>query len=101
MINPKADWEHIITVSVGDNKQDVDLYVTVFDGRYPISEDYDFKSDNLGPDDISISSSDPFWKNNNYNTSIGILFMVGVKAKTDNVDYTLIMIGPTKFQVPI
>jgi hypothetical protein len=70
--------------------------VTTLDGRYPISEDYDFASENLGPDDIYISSQSSFFNESGYNLTNGILFMVGVKANTPNATYTLMMTGPNK-----
>jgi hypothetical protein len=66
----------------------------VLDGRYPITEDYDYKADNLGPDVITVTSNDDIWRRNNYNKSVGVLFMVGVKALTNNVSYSLVMLGP-------
>lgn len=97
-MNPKVDWEYVIAASVegatGQPLQDVDLFVSVLDARYPTSEDFDFKSDNLGADDIYIRSTDEFWAKTGYNKASGIVFVVGVKALTDNVNYTLIMAGP-------
>ena len=55
-INPQAYWEYTISASVDANGQDVDLFVSVLDGRFPVSEDYDFASTNLGPDDVYINS---------------------------------------------
>lgn len=75
---------------------DVDLFVSVRDGRFPVAEDNDFKSDNMGPDDIFIDSNNSFWKNNGYNKQNGIVFVVGVKAMTSDVKYTLVMVGPNK-----
>lgn len=72
------------------------MYVSALDGRYPVSGDYDFASENLGADDIYINSLDGFFDDAGYNKSNGILFMVGVKAITPNVTYTLMMTGPTK-----
>lgn len=66
----------------------------MLDARYPISEDYDFKSDNLGSDSITITSDDPIWARNNYNKSVGITFVVGVKAMSSNVNFTMVMLGP-------
>ena len=99
--NHNAMWEYVIAASVDQNGADVDLYVSAMDARYPTSEDYDFKSDNLGPDDIYIRSDDLFWNLTGYNKSFGIIFVVGVKAVTDNVDFTLVMLGPNKLATPI
>jgi len=52
VINPKSSWEHVVAVAVEGPNQDVDLFVTALDARYPVSEDYDFSSDNLGPDSV-------------------------------------------------
>lgn len=70
---------------------DVDLFISVLDGRFPISEDFDFASTNLGPDSITVSSKDLFFNASGYNKSNGILFMVGIKAITPNVSYSLMM----------
>ena len=60
MGNPQAVWEYIVAASVDSRSSmaDVDLYVSAIDARRPTSEDYDFKSDNLGADDIILRSSD-------------------------------------------
>jgi hypothetical protein len=81
-------------VAVGNASQDVDLYVTVLDARFPISDDYDFKSDNMGADSITIKSTDEIWAKNNYNVSVGVFFLVGVKIMKENTNYTLFMLGP-------
>lgn len=73
--------------------------MSVLDGRYPVTEDYDFASENLGADDIYINSQDSFFDAAGYDKRNGIVFMVGVKAITANVTYTLMMTGPTKQQI--
>ena len=52
VISPSAVWEYIVSVGVGQANQDVDLFISVLDARRPVSEDYDFKSDDMGPDTI-------------------------------------------------
>ena len=81
-------------MSVYEDGQDADLFMSVLDGRFPVSNDYDFASTNLGPDNIIINSNSTFFSNQGYNKSNGILIMVGVKAITSNVSYTLMMQGP-------
>jgi hypothetical protein len=44
----------------------VDLFISAIDGRRPNSEDYDFKSDNRGADEIMIRSTDPIWQSKGY-----------------------------------
>jgi hypothetical protein len=73
------------------------LFVSAIDGRYPVSDDYDFTSNNVGPDDIYINSYSTFFDDAGYNKTNGILFVVGVKALTPGVSYTLVMQGPNKF----
>jgi len=79
---------------------DVDLYVSVKDGRYPTEDDYDFKSDNLGADDVIIRSNDSFWRKNAYNLTNGVVFIVGVKAVRERSNFTIMMIGPNRLEVP-
>jgi hypothetical protein len=81
-----------------NTNQDVDLYISAIDARQPTSEDFDFKSDNLGADDVFIKSTDPFWQRAGYFKQYGIIFVVGVKALSDNVQYTLMMAGPNRFE---
>ena len=81
------------------SQQDVDLFISVLDARYPTSEDYDYSSNNLGPDDVIIRSNDSFWANSGYNASYGVVFVIGVKALTENVNYSLMMTGPSRYQV--
>lgn len=99
-VDPTFNWEYAITANIdGTNMTaDVDLFVSVVDARYPTSEDYDFKSDNMGADDVYIRSSDDFWTKSGYNKMVGIVFVVGVKAMTPNVKYTLMMTGPTRLE---
>lgn len=70
------------------------MYVSILDGRYPVAEDYDFASENMGADSLFINSTDPFFDDTGYNRSNGILFIVGVRALTDKAAYTLQMTGP-------
>jgi hypothetical protein len=86
----------VVAVGLADTTSDVDLFVTMFDGRFPTSIDFDFQSTNQGADDILIKYNDPFFTSSNYNTSNGMLFMVGVKALTPNANYTLVMNGPVR-----
>ena len=97
VLNPNATWEHVIAVSPSSQNADVDLFVTAIDGRMPVDNDYDWVSNNVGPDDVFINSTDNFWRYRNYNTSNGIMFIVGVKALTDNASFSLMMSGPRKF----
>jgi len=61
-----------------------------------VDSDFDFSSSMLGPDNLVISSTDLFWNISGYNKSDGVLFIVGIKAITPNVSYTLLMQGPTR-----
>lgn len=45
---------------------DVDIFVSVIDARLPTSNDFDFKSDNFGADEVFIRSNDSFWDNSGY-----------------------------------
>lgn len=95
--NPQISWEYLTAVSILSNYGDVDLYMSASDGRFPTSNDYDFKSENFGADDILINSNTSFFDKANYNLANGIIFVVGVKAITDNVTFSIMMNGPTRF----
>lgn len=69
------------------------------DGRQPSFDDNDWFSDNTGPDDVYITNNDSMFAMKNWNTSNGILFIVGVRALTDNTSYSLVMSGPTRYSM--
>lgn len=71
------------------------------DGRSPSTKDYDWFSDNVGPDDLYITEKDPMFYLKNWNTSQGIFFVVGVKALTANASYSLMMSGPTRYKTEL
>lgn len=73
--------------------------MSALDARYPTDRDFDFSSTNIGADSVYIRSNDSFWRKAGYNTSYGIAFVVGVKALTDNAQYSLLMLGPSKYQL--
>jgi hypothetical protein len=78
-------------VSVGsDTGNDPDLFVSVMDGRYPVAEDNDFSSILKGADSVQIASNDTFWKQNGWNTSAGVVVVVGVRIP-DAGNYTLLL----------
>lgn len=98
-MNPNAYWEYVVAVALDNANQDVDLYVSAIDARFPTSEDYDFMSNDLGADNVYIRSDSDFWETTGYNKAFGIVFVVGVKALTDNANYTLMMTGPSRYEV--
>jgi len=53
----KSYWQNEIGLGIKTVGADVDLYVTVMDGRYPTEHDYDFKSTNQGSDWVTLSSN--------------------------------------------
>ena len=56
--------------------------------------DYDWHSDNVGPDDVYITDKDTFFSARNYNTSKGILFVVAIQSLNDDTKYSIMMAGP-------
>lgn len=95
---PDDYWEFIISTQVFTSEGDVDLFVTFVDARNPTSEDYDFGSSNIGPDDIMISENiTTFFEDKSYALGNGLLFIVGVKAITDNVEYSILLVGPERY----
>jgi len=59
--NPQAYWEYVVAASLQGSNQDVDLFVSAIDARQPTSEDFDYKSDNYGADEVTLRSTDSFW----------------------------------------
>lgn len=55
VFSPSAYWEYLVSASILSQGGDVDLFVSAIDARSPTSDDYDFASQNNGPDDIVIS----------------------------------------------
>lgn len=60
------------------------------DGRYPVVEDYDFASYMKGADSVQIRSNDTFWELNGWNTSAGVVVVVGVR-QMDAGNYTIVL----------
>lgn len=83
------------------SNKDVDLYVSILDGRFPVAEDFDFASENMGADSIYVNSQSSFFDDAGYNKSNGIVFMVGVRAINPGVSYTLMMTGPNRQSIAI
>ena len=48
----------------------------------------------MGAESIYINSRSAFFDDSGYNRTNGILFMVGVRALTPKVSFTLMMTGP-------
>ena len=57
VINPNANWEFLVSLSITTALGDADLFVSAIDGRNPSSEDFDFSSQNSGGDNIYLSSN--------------------------------------------
>ena len=60
------------------------------DGRNPTEFDFDLKSDMPGADSIRITSDSMIWANNGWNTSAGVVVVVGVKLESVG-SYSLIL----------
>ena len=92
------NWLHEIGLGIKTPGMDVDMYVSVMDGRFPTEEDYDYKSVNLGSDWVTISSNDTMMQNDNYhswNPRVGLVVVVGVRARHNGASaYSLVLKGP-------
>ena len=77
---------------------DADLYISVMDGRFPTEEDYDYMSDLIGTDFIRISSTDNIFTQggsaSSWDPKVGIMIVIGVYSRTENIDYSLTVNGP-------
>ena len=61
------------------------------DGRFPTAEDFDMASTLLGADTIRISSKDSLWARRGWDTSAGVVVVVGVALKSQNDPYAVIL----------
>lgn len=52
------DWAFEIALGIESINGDADLYVSVMDGRYPTERDFDYYSDMIGTDHVTIKSTD-------------------------------------------
>ena len=91
-------WQHIIALGIKTSGADFDLYVTVMDGRYPVENDFDFSSTNVGADSIQLSSDNPIFMKTNpdsWDPTVGMVVVVGVKSLQENeAQFSLIVNGP-------
>ena len=92
------NWLHEIGLGIKTPGMDVDMFVSVMDGRFPTEDDYDYKSVNLGSDWVTISNNDTLMQNENdhdWNPRVGMVVVVGVKARFNGASaYSLVLKGP-------
>ena len=94
VLDASVNFEYQVSVGIKSGlENDPDLYVSVMDGRFPTETDYDFKSDLLGADSVTIRANDTFWERNGWNHSAGVTVVVGVKQAKKG-EYTLILSSP-------
>ena len=86
---PNAEFQYQVSVG-SETGNDPDLFVSVMDGRFPVAEDYDFRSIMDGADSVQIRSNDTFWHLNGWNTSAGVVVVVGVRM-SEAGNYTLVL----------
>ena len=73
-------FDYQVTVQTADGFNP-DLYVSLMDGRFPTAQDFDMASTLLGADTIRISSKDSLWARRGWDTSVGVVVVVGVALK--------------------
>ena len=61
------------------------------DGRFPTVKDYDLFSQMTGADYISINNQLPLWRENGWNTSAGVVVVVGVKKASEDEKYVVLL----------
>jgi hypothetical protein len=88
---PDPDWAYHIAVGK-DNDQggDPNLYVALYDGRYPSLNDWDAASTKPGADAVTIASTDAIWAEKGWDASAGVIVVVGVH-ETEPTDYTVVL----------
>lgn len=95
-------WNHLIVLGGGNDtnlsvQREVDLYVSLFNGRLPTAEDCDLKAETNGPDYLNVNSDDAIFQNRTQLLQQGpnrVLFIVGVRGQLAGTSYTLLNWGP-------
>jgi hypothetical protein len=80
------EWQHEIGLGIRSLDQDADMYVTVLDGRYPTENDFDFKSTNVGADQVIIRGNYSLFDTDHLdaiNPDHGLIIVVGIKNKAE------------------
>jgi hypothetical protein len=94
-------WIYDIGLGITFTGDNADLFVSVMDGRYPTETDFDYKSTKIGADFIRISSNDSFFQpNSGWNPKVGVTIVIAVIARTNYVNYTLTLSGPSIANLP-
>lgn len=88
--NFDEDWAYFISVAPENGQGDPDLYVSLYDGRYPSANDWDVASKMNGADAVVISSRDSIWVEKGWDTSAGVVVVVGVH-ETEPTSYSVIL----------
>jgi hypothetical protein len=88
--DPTATFDYQVSVATTADFNP-DLYVSLMSGSYPTTTDYDLASAMLGADSIRISSWLPLWAERGWDPAAGVVVVVGVKLKTEDVPYTLLL----------
>lgn len=79
-------------VSVGTQRgENPDLYVTLMDGRLPTPADWDLMSNMQGADSVRIASNMTIWDEHGWNTTAGVVVVVGVWTEARTTPYSLIL----------
>ena len=95
-----ASFEYQVSVATEGNNNP-DLYVSLMDGRYPILTDSDIKSEMFGADFISISSSLSIWRERGWDTTVGVVVVVGVKKSSADEPYIVMLTSPESYPTEI
>ena len=65
--NQSAHFDYHISLGT-KNDANPDLYISVFDGREPTVDDYDFRSVLEGADNINLCSNGTYWEERGWGT---------------------------------
>jgi hypothetical protein len=77
-----------------------DLYVALYDGRYPSEVDWDAASTKGGAGSVSISSRDSIWAEKGWDITAGVVVVVGIH-ETRPTDYNVVMTKKPAADTPI
>lgn len=95
-----AEWNYYIATGSALADGNPDLYVALYDGRYPSEVDWDAASTKDGAGAVAISSRDSIWAEKGWDITAGVVVVVGIH-ETRPTDYNVVMTKKPAADTPL
>jgi hypothetical protein len=100
IVDPAAEWNYYVATGSALKEGNPDLYVALYDGRYPSEVDWDAASTKGGAGSVAISSRDSIWAEKGWDITAGVVVVVGIH-ETRPTDYNVVMTKKPAADTPI